>query len=122
MPSLFPDLFSYSMLGVFAVRAILGCTLLTLGIHEIKRRNTESSRLVLYSGILKSLAGALILIGLGTQVGALIAIVILAIHIALKVKNKQFLSDGINYYVILFVLACSILVLGPGAFAFDLPL
>jgi uncharacterized membrane protein YphA (DoxX/SURF4 family) len=122
MPSLFPDLFSYSMLGVFAVRLILGSTLLTLGIHEIKRRNAESSRFVLYAGILKALAGAIIVLGLGTQVGAIIAIVVLGIHIALKIKNRQFLSDGINYYAILFVLSLAILVLGPGAFAFDLPL
>jgi len=122
MPSLFPDLLSYSMLGIFAVRAILGCTLLTLGIHEIKRRKTEESRLVFYAGILKTVAGALLVLGLGTQIGALIAIIVLGFHIIKKIQAKHFLSDGINYYVILFVLALAIMVLGPGAFAFDLPL
>ena len=62
----------------------------------------------------------LLVIGLWTQVAALINAVILIIKIAFKYHEKKLLTDGVNYYILLLVIALSIILTGAGAFAFDL--
>jgi uncharacterized membrane protein YphA (DoxX/SURF4 family) len=73
-------------------------------------------------GIAQGLIGLLLIVGLWTQIVALLSGVYLAFLIGNKVSKKAFLTDGINYYLILFIMAVSLLFTGAGFIAFDYPL
>ena len=79
----------------------------------------ESNKIV---AIIEAVVGILLLIGLWTQLAALVVILDLIIRLIRKIKNRSFLSNGVNYYLILLVMAISLLVTGAGFLAFDLPL
>lgn len=119
MLSLFPTLLAFGLLGPFLLRVLLGIILIFWSQRRI--RNRESGGKLAFA-ILEGIVGVLLVIGLFTQLAALIAAVVFIIKLIPKVRNKAFLSAGINYYFILLVISLSLLVLGPGAFAFDLPL
>lgn len=122
MLSIFPSLLSYQELSPFLIRLVLGITLAYFGYRKIKGRGQSSgSNSVLY-GAVEILVSIFILIGLYTQLAALINVIILAIKLAFKARNKQLLTDGINYYILLLVMAISLMVTGAGWWAFDLPL
>ena len=70
----------------------------------------------------------LLLLGLGTlrfaptkRLNSALSVIIV-VKLSKKVKDRAFLTDGVNYYIILLVLAISLLFSGPGFLAFDLPL
>jgi len=73
-------------------------------------------------GLVEAIAGVLMVIGLWTQLAALVAGIDLVVRIGGRIKARAFLTDGVNYYVVLLVLAISLMVLGAGKMAFDLPI
>ena len=73
-------------------------------------------------GAVEILISIFLIIGLFTQLAALLNAIILVIKLGFKARDKAFLTDGINYYILLLVMAVSLIFTGPGFFAFDLPL
>ena len=73
-------------------------------------------------GIIEAIIGVFLIVGFLTQLVALISVVILFIHIIAKIKKKEFLTDGVNYYLILLFISLALLLTGAGFIAFDLPL
>ena len=121
MLSLFPSFLAYEAFGPFIIRIILGITLAYFGYRKtIEKGNSSGSNSKLY-GIVEIVIAVFLIIGLFTQLAALINAIILIIKIGHKISEKKFLSDGINYYLLLFAMALSIIFTGAGAFAFDLP-
>lgn len=120
MLSLFPTLFSYSQLGPFLLRVILGATLIYFAYNNLTRNQATNNEKA--AGVLEGLSGILLVIGLFTQAAALVAAIILSVRLAKKIAAKAFLTSGINYYLILLFIALSLLVSGAGSFAFDLRL
>ena len=121
MLSIFPFLLSYQELSPLLIRIVLGLTLAYFGYRKIKGRGQSSgSNSVLY-GAVEILISIFLVIGLYTQLAALINAIIL-IKLAFKARNKQLLTDGVNYYILLLVMAISLMVTGAGWWAFDLPL
>ncbi len=122
MLSIFPSLFSYQELSPFLIRLVLGITLAYFGYQKVMKRGQSSgSNSVLY-GAVEILVSIFLIIGLYTQLAALINAIILIIKLAFKARNKQLLTDGVNYYILLLVMATSLMVTGAGWWAFDLPL
>ncbi len=117
MLSLFPLLLSYSLLAPFLLRL----TLAAVFIHRAKT-NIRSTGYEKILGIIEVVGSILLVIGLYTQVTALIFGILLAFFISDKIKQRAFLTNGVNYYLILFVLCLVLLVSGAGSFAIDLPL
>lgn len=105
MLSLWPNLFDYGFIAPLILRLTLGSALLTLYSPA-----WQSAR-----GILGSLAGILIIVGLVVQPTSLV-IILLLIE---KVWSKQ---GGHLLTLPLLAIALSLLLLGPGPFAIDLPL
>ena len=66
--------------------------------------------------------GLLLIVGLYTQVLALIFSVMLILKIWQKKKNAQALSLSEGTLFLLLLVTASLLLLGPGFYAFDLPL
>lgn len=117
--SVFPSLLAYGELAPLLLRLILGAVLIHWGLKALKASGNGQKKSI---GIIEGIAGILVFIGLYTQVAALVAGVDLLIRLGGKIPRKAFLTDGINYYLILLVLAISLLVTGPGWLAFDYPL
>ncbi len=113
----FPYLLSFGLLGPFLLRLILGITFIHFGTLKIKNKNYK--HVVAY---VETLAGVMLVLGLYTQIAALVVALILLYQLFHKMTKKAFLTDGVNYYLILFIIALSLLVTGAGFFAFDLPL
>lgn len=122
MPSLFPYLFTFDQAAPFILRIVLGVTLAYFGYRKIKKQGKSSGSNSLMYGAVEILIAIFLIIGLFTQLAAILNAVILLIKLAYKIRDRAFLTDGINYYVLLLTIAISVALLGPGWFAFDLPL
>ena len=148
MLSVFPTLLSYSLAGPFILRIVLGATLLWFSYQKISGKisfknqavssqkqdaansastgssNTahKSSALTFWYGLVEGVLAILILIGLFTQIAAVLISILLIAHLAYKLKKGALFTDGVNYYVLLLAIALSLIVSGAGFYAFDLPL
>jgi uncharacterized membrane protein YphA (DoxX/SURF4 family) len=101
---------------------MLGITLAYFGYLKIKGRGKSSGSNSKIYGYTEVFISIFLIIGLFTQVAALLNALILVIKLGHKVRDKAFLTDGINYYLLLLVMAISLVLTGPGVLAFDLPL
>lgn len=122
MLSLFPSLLSYQELSPLLIRIVLAITVAYFGYQKVMKRGQSSgSNSVLY-GVVEIILAILIFIGLYTQLAAFAIAIILLIKLGFKARKKELLSDGINYYILLLVMAISLMVTSAGWYAFDLPL
>ncbi len=122
MPSLFPYLFTFEQAAPFILRIVLGITLAWFGYQKIQQRGESSGSNSILYGAVEIIVAIFLIIGLYTQLAAIINIGILLIKLGHKVRSKQFLTDGINYYILLLAMAVAVTLMGAGWFAFDLPL
>lgn len=117
MLSAFPTLLNYSLIAPFLIRLIVAGVFLF-----IAKENVMSGGQKKTIGTIQIIGSLFLIIGLFTQVIALIFGVYLAFLIWQKIKAHAFLTDGINYYLILFVLCIVLIISGAGRFAIDIPL
>jgi len=120
MLSLFPSLLSWDQLSPFFIRITLGIVLIFWSYRAFKNKGLSTTEKIF--GYVEGVTGILLVIGLWVQGAAVVACIKLVGYIIGKIRRKQFLTDGINYYVILLVMAISLLLTGAGFFSFDLPL
>ncbi len=120
MLSVFPSLLSWSQISPLIIRVTLGIIFIFWTYRTWKKGSATSTQKI--ASILEGMAGILLIIGLWTQVAALVAIVDLIVRLIERTSKKAFLTDGVNYYFILLVMAISILLTGAGFLAFDYPL
>ena len=120
MLSVFPTLLSWSQLSPFLIRLVLGAVLIYWAYAGIRNKTASAQSKGL--SIVEAFAGALIVIGLWTQVAALVALIDLLVRLISRITKKSFLTDGVNYYLILLVLTISLMTTGAGWWAFDLAL
>ena len=113
----FPELLYLSLLAPFLLRIVLGITFIYFGYERLAKKKEEKPL-----AIVKMAVGILFVLGLFTQVVSLVALCILGFRLVQKIRHKAFLTAGVNYYLILFVIALSLLFTGAGAWAMDLPL
>jgi len=64
----------------------------------------------------------MLFIGIYTQIVSIALSVLMAGAILIKTKNPISLKNDLGYYILLFITTLSLLFLGAGLFAFDLPL
>lgn len=119
MLSLFPSLLAFEQLAPFLLRLTLGAVLIFWAYGKIKARSDWKPTTL---GLIEAVAGLLLIVGFMTQLGALVALIILAVKLIKKLQTRSLFTNGVNYYFILFVISLSLLFMGPGAFAIDLPL
>ena len=118
--SVFPYLLSYQQLSPVLIRLALGAIFIYWSYKGLRQSGASNTHKA--TSIIEGLVGVLLVVGLWTQVAALIAAVGLAILLIQKIRTKAFLTGGVNYTLILLILAISLLVTGPGWWAFDYPL
>lgn len=115
MLSLFPSLLYLEPLAPFLLRLTLGIVFLGWAYKKVKQKNVTWS-------IIEGILGVLFIVGFLTQLAALVSTLLFAFYLYQKIRQKSFLTDGVNYYFILLIISLTLLISGPGAFAFDLPL
>jgi len=122
MLSLFPSLLTYQQAGPLIIRVILGATLAYAGYQKVRSRGTSSGSNSARYGYVEIFISIFLVIGLYTQLAAILNAAILIIKLALKAKEGKLLSDGVNYYILLLAMCISLMLTGPGFWAFDMPL
>ncbi|MFZ2484538.1 MAG: DoxX family protein [Minisyncoccia bacterium] len=130
----FPDLLMYSLLGPFILRVVIGFIFIDLGLLKFK---SEKERwlasfetlglrpadffLPLYA-LLQIAGGVLLLIGLWTQVVALVFVIFSGIELYIEWKAGDILKRDMVFYLLVFTISLSLLLTGAGAYAVDIPL
>lgn len=122
MLSIFPSLLTYQEISPLIIRLVLGITLVYFGYQKTLGKGKSSGSNTKAYGVGEIITGAFLVIGLYTQLAALINVIILIIKIGHKINRKAFLTDGVNYYALLLAMALSLLFTGAGFLAFDLPI
>jgi uncharacterized membrane protein YphA (DoxX/SURF4 family) len=134
MLSIFPELFTFSVVGVTLLRWTLAIVIIYIGLMttgikkssystEMKVRNYPLSNVIpMVFGVVEIITGLFLLAGFLTQIIVLIAAYIFFNLIFIeKYVGRVFDYPNIFYYAMIMV-SFSILFLGPGIFAVDLPL
>lgn len=134
MLNTFPELLNYSLLAPTLLRLILAFVLITVGIDTItKKRSLFASYFISREfplanllpwkfGISEIILGLFFFFGFFTQVASLIAIYILLSLFFIENRAEKILPHNSTFYLIMIVIAISLLFSGAGAFAVDLPL
>lgn len=128
MLSLLPGLLDFSSLAPILLRLALGGIFLSYGLSELIKPKylpagaDLSPKLARLIGLWESLLGALLIIGLFTQVVALLIGLELLGYLFLRLKDKAKMPVPIDYLLVMLAIALSLMLLGPGLIAFDLPL
>ncbi|MEK7463722.1 MAG: hypothetical protein AAB610_01210 [Patescibacteria group bacterium] len=119
MLSIFPSLLAFEGFAPLLLRLTVGAVFALWAYGKLKKR-TNSQDIGL--GVIEALIALGLVLGTLTQIAALVAAIVLGIRLVQKIQQKAFLTDGINYYLILFIISITLLLTGPGFLAFDLPL
>jgi uncharacterized membrane protein YkgB len=126
MFSVFPAMLVYYLFGAFVLRMAAAITLFYFTKEHVSlARKSETQKLKYTSYILAAIEvvlGVLLFIGLYTQVAALAGMLIAVTLKVLSFTKSPLASYGKVTYFLLFMVCFSLLFLGAGAFAFDLPL
>jgi len=133
--SLFPQLLDYSFLATFVLRASLGLLFIRCAYKEFF--HGRESGITLYEKLglrsnkaffwvftsIKLLIGVCLLVGLYTQGAALLGFVFAFVAIIIKWRRPELLPENtIEFFILVAVVLGVLMFLGPGPFAFDLPL
>jgi uncharacterized membrane protein YphA (DoxX/SURF4 family) len=124
MLSLFPELLDWSFYVPLFFRIFLSCYLLMAGNTLIKnntRKDTEKLAWEIFGSLIMAI-GLFLLLGIYTQVFGTIAFVISLLAIYFKKHKSHDTPESIAFYLLFGLLSLSLLFLGAGPYAFDLPL
>ena len=119
MFSIFPPLLAYSAFSALLLRLTLGAVFIVWGQSEYKKMPADKNipLFIFYDAI-----GILLIVGFLTQLAALASTITLGVWLFGKFKSKALLTNGLNYYLILFIISVCLIFTGAGFMAFDLPL
>jgi uncharacterized membrane protein YphA (DoxX/SURF4 family) len=130
----FPELLTYSLLGPFLLRLILGLIFIDLGLlkfrgekkawhHSLEALGLHPADLFLpLCAILEIVGGVLILIGLWTQVAASFFVIFTGVELYVEWRAQDVLKRDLVFYSLIFIISLSLLLTGAGAYALDIPL
>lgn len=130
----FPELLYYGGFAPFVLRIVLGFLFLSTGYLKLKteekrwatsfkalgvKRNYFAVRIL---GIVEIIAGALVLIGFYTQIGALVIVLISFSEVYIESREELIIKRSLVFYLMALAISLSLLFSGAGFFAFDIPL
>ena len=137
MPKLltvFPHLLTYGLIAPLILRVSLGLVLVYFSYLKFGKDRTEKTLFfdslgmkpgIFYVNVIggiELIGGILLVAGAYTQIAAMGAAVIMLAATYIKWRHPQSLRNDIEFYILLFVVALSLVFLGAGFFAIDLPL
>lgn len=119
MQALSISLINYEGVAPLILRVILGVTLAFFAYKKIQGRGESTGSNSYIYGIIEMIIAVFLIIGLFTQISALLNALILIIKIGHKAKQRALFTNGINYYAILLAIAISIAFLSDGYLSVD---
>lgn len=117
--TLFPMILGQDQIAAFILRVVLGVTLGYFAWQKIRAHGESSGSNSRLYGYVELIIAAIMVVGLFTQLAALINVIILVIKIIFKAKESKLLSHGINYYVLLIAMAAALMLIAPGIWSID---
>lgn len=133
MLSVFPQAFAYAVFAPLVLRVVLGIIFLAHGYPKLFRKGIPGLSQYFASvglkpglfwawvvALLEVVGGIFLIVGFLTQLAA--ALLAIEMLVAIVVKRRQSLVGGFEFDFALFAIALSLVVLGAGAFAIDIPL
>lgn len=127
MLSLFPELFDWSFYVPFFFRAFLGVYIIGAGYRIFKKTSDPAEKEEdkiswgILGGLLITLALCL-LVGIVVQVAGAITFAISLFAVYAKKYGVREINESTTFYLLFALVGISLVFLGPGPFAFDLPL
>ena len=130
----FPDLLTYSMLGPFILRLVVGFIFLDLGMLKLREEKGRwlasfealglrpADLLLPLYALLQIGGGLLFLLGLWTQVAALAFVIFTGAELYIEWGAREILKRDLVFYLLIFAVSLSLLLTGAGAYALDIPL
>lgn len=123
MLSLFPQFLDWSWYVPFVFRMLLALYTFSYGVTLLKKQKTEAD------SVSWSILGALVVIlslsyffGVYIQLAGVIGFSFALLAVWLAKKNHTLVPESRMFYILIGFVSLSLLFLGPGPFAFDLPL
>ena len=113
--TIFPVLLTYGLFAPLLLRLTVGILRLLAGVEKYKKGNKWLS-------VLNVLTSILLIIGLYTQIVAIIAILLIKFDFYMERKAGSLSREKTALSIIMITILISLLVTGPGFLAFDLPL
>ena len=117
--ALFPSLLAYGSISPLVIRVVLGITLLFFGVKKIRGMGDSVGSNSRTYGVAEVMVAVCLIIGLFTQLAAILNAVILVLKLGFKYREKKFLSTGVNYYMLLLAMALSLIFSGSGLWSLD---
>lgn len=130
----FPELLAFGIIAPAFIRLAVAVFFINFGWDKLTKEREhkltffESIGLkpagvyVTLLGILEIIIGIALIIGIFTQIAALLSAVILLVSFIIKKRHPEMLFTPSSVYALLFVMAISLLLTGAGIPAIDLPL
>ncbi len=113
--SIFPQLLFLGLIAPLLLRVTVGLFILSLGWENYKKPSK-------WTTIFYAVSGILLVLGLYTQIAALVGIIIIKTDFWINKKTRMFSKNEMILYVMAVIILLSLLFTGPGFLAFDLPL
>jgi uncharacterized membrane protein YphA (DoxX/SURF4 family) len=134
MLSVFPTLLAYGLIGISVLRVTIGVSFLALGYRALTKERTQVLSNIrslsflhplftlILLATLQFIIGLSFLVGLYTQIGAILGAGLSFLMICLSCLKKPLSPHPRSFYTLLLFISLSFLFIGPGLYAFDLPL
>jgi uncharacterized membrane protein YphA (DoxX/SURF4 family) len=130
----FPDLLTYNTLSPFILRVVLGFIVINLGILKLSKEKIGWQKLfetihfapakifVKILAFIEIIGGLTLIAGAYTQLTAMIMSALFFCEAILEYREPAIEKRNLTFYMLMFAISLSLIFLGAGAFAFDLPL
>lgn len=130
----FPELLNFSLLAPLILRVVLGLILIDVGFLKFKSEKDRwlasfdtlglrpADFFVPLYAVLQIVGGALLIMGLWTQIAALAFVIFSGIELYVEWKAREILKRDLVFYLLVFTISLSLLLTGAGGFALDRPL
>lgn len=130
----FPELLTFGLLAPFLLRVTLGFILINLGHLKLTKERVRwetafetmgfksKESLTKIFGFIEIAGGLALILGFYTQIAALVFALIAFAELYVEQKEESLFARDVVFYLLLFVIALSLLFSGAGFFALDYPL
>ncbi len=130
----FPDLLTFSMLSPFILRVVIGLIVINLGYLKLGKEHASWQKLletihvcpagffVKVIAYIEIIGGFMLLAGAYTQLASIVFSVLFFCEAVLEHREYSLEKRNFTFYVLMFSISLSLVFLGAGAFALDLPL
>ena len=130
----FPELLALSFFGPLILRLVLGLIFIDLGFLKFRSEKAgwtssfetlglrPADFFLSFYALLQIVGGILLIVGLWTQVAALIFVIFTGTELYVEWKAREILKRDMVFYLLVFIIAVSLLLTGAGAYAIDIPL